>query len=100
LLAAGAALVGAGPAQIERFDRIHHKVDHVTGRDPVAQVGRQKQRGVVVDVNEAGSISPIRGTGRVYSGKLNSKSDRLLAHHQCGASMVMPLRKCLPAYLR
>jgi len=51
---AGAALVGAGLAQVERFDRIHDEMDHVVGRYPVAQVRRQEQRGVVVDVDESG----------------------------------------------
>jgi hypothetical protein len=47
-----AALVGARTAQVQRFDRIHNEVDHVVLRNPIAQVGREKQWGVVVNVDE------------------------------------------------
>lgn len=50
----GAALVGARTAQIQSFDRIHDEVHHVIRGHPVAQVGRQQQRGVVVNVDETG----------------------------------------------
>ena len=55
--AAGAALGGVRSAQVQRFDRIHDEMDHVAGRDSVAQVGRQEHRHVVVNVDEAGRDS-------------------------------------------
>jgi hypothetical protein len=45
------------PAQVKGRNRVLAEVDHVAGRQPVAQVGRQKHRRVVVNVDEAGGHS-------------------------------------------
>jgi hypothetical protein len=55
--AADAALVGACQAQVQGNDRIHDEMDHVTGRDPVAKIGRQEQWRVMVNVDKAGGHS-------------------------------------------
>jgi len=46
-------VVDARRAQVEQPDGIHDEVDEMIGRHPIAQIGRQKKRSVVVDVNEA-----------------------------------------------
>ncbi len=51
---ARAALVDARGGEVERGDGVHDEVDHVVGGHPVAQVGREEKRGVVVNVDEPG----------------------------------------------
>lgn len=51
---AGAALVDPRPVQVEFADGVHDEVDKMIGRHPLAQVRRQQQRRVVVNVDEAG----------------------------------------------
>jgi hypothetical protein len=54
LRAAGAAVVGPGGGQVEQAHRVHDEVDDVIRRHPVPQVGREQQRGGVVDGDELG----------------------------------------------
>ena len=52
-LAAGAAGVDADLAQVEGLHRIEDEVDERIGGHPVAPIGREQQRRVVIDVDEA-----------------------------------------------
>ncbi|MFT6863801.1 MAG: hypothetical protein ACJAVK_002362 [Akkermansiaceae bacterium] len=54
LRGAGASFVDFGGTQIEGIDRVPDKVDHVIFGDPVPQIGREQQWGVMVDMNELG----------------------------------------------
>ena len=56
LFAAGAAGVDRGRARVDGLHRIDHEMHKVIRRHPVAQVGRQEQRGVAVDIHVAGHI--------------------------------------------
>jgi len=47
-------VVDARRAKVEQPDRIHDEVHEMILRHPIAQIGRQQKRGVVVDVDEAG----------------------------------------------
>jgi hypothetical protein len=75
---AGATLVGVRQAEVQCFDCIHDEVDHVAGRSPVAQIWRQKQRAVVVDVDETGGHSLHPRKARALLRCDRAKSDRLL----------------------
>jgi predicted metal-dependent phosphoesterase TrpH len=55
LRVAGAAFVDPRSARVQLTDRIHDEVDKVIGRHPLAQVRRQQQRRVVINVDKAGS---------------------------------------------
>jgi len=55
LFGTGAALVNLDPAQVQRGDGIQDEVDEVIVRHPVAQIGRQEQRGVPVNGDETNS---------------------------------------------
>jgi hypothetical protein len=66
LLIARTTLVDPSAAQVQLADGIHDEVDKVIGRNPLAQIRRQQQRGVVVNVDEAG--------GHTLSTRNNAKS--------------------------
>jgi hypothetical protein len=53
LLGAGAALIDLGAAHIDLRHRVHDEMHQMILGQPVAQIRRQEQRGVVVDVDEA-----------------------------------------------
>jgi len=53
LCAAAAAVIDARRPQIQQPHRVHDEMHEMIFRHPSAQIGRQKQRGVVVDVDEA-----------------------------------------------
>ena len=54
MFAAGAAGVDADLAQIQAVHRVEEEVDEMVGGHPVAQVGREQQRRVAVEGDEAG----------------------------------------------
>ena len=81
----GATLVGFGGGEIEGIDRIHDEMNHVVLADPVPEIGRQKERGIVINVNEASCHARILTTQRQGS---SSKSDRLLAIYFWQEAMV------------
>jgi hypothetical protein len=51
---AAAALVDGEGAQRQPLDGLDDEVDQIILRDPIAQVRRQQQGGLAVDVDEAG----------------------------------------------
>jgi hypothetical protein len=81
LFGTGAALVDFDLAQVQRGDGVHDEVNQVIGGHPVAQIGRQKQRGVAVNGNETrGHVSQTRLLRPRSKPETKScaKSDRLL----------------------
>ena len=54
LFAAGAAGVDADLAQVQAVHRVEDEVDEMIGGHPVAQVGREQQGRVVIQIDEAG----------------------------------------------
>ena len=76
---AGASFVDFGGTQIEGIDRVPDKVDHVIFGDPVPQIGREQQWGVMVDMNELGCH--VEACIDVLMSS-TSKSDRLLVKPQ------------------
>lgn len=57
LLMAGATMVDLGAGGVDRLDGIDEEVHEVSGRNPVAQVGRKKHRGVAVDRDKSCHIN-------------------------------------------
>lgn len=58
----GATLVGFGGGEIEGIDRIHDEMNHVVLADPVPEIGRQKKRGIGINVDEASCHARILTT--------------------------------------
>jgi hypothetical protein len=80
LFATGAAGVDLDLAEIQGVHGVEDEVDEMIGGHPVAQVGREQQRGVAVNRNEAGRHAFKDAAARKKSKKIeNFKSDRLLA---------------------
>ena len=81
--AAGAAGVDADLAQVESLHRIEDEVDEMIGGHPVAQIGREQPRRVVIDVDEAWTHADRIDAGLVSfkqssKNRRGGKSDRLL----------------------
>jgi hypothetical protein len=55
---AGAAFIDARALQVQLAERIHDEMRQMIGGHPIAPIGRQEQRRVVLDVDEAGSHAP------------------------------------------
>ena len=49
---AGAAGVHLDATQVQGPDRIEHEVREVIGRHPLAQIRRQQQRSIAIDIDE------------------------------------------------
>ena len=61
LLAAGAPLVDPNLTQVQCLDRIEDEVGQMIARNPIPEVGREKDGGVVVDDDEAGTHTDPAG---------------------------------------
>ena len=59
LRVAAAAVVDGEGAQRQPLDGLDDEMDQVILGDPIAQVRRQEQGGLTVDVDEAGGLAPL-----------------------------------------
>ena len=67
-------MVDAHPAPIQGFDGVDDKVDEVIDGHPVAQVGGQEQRRVVVEVDEAWThVDPIALPRQTFKQSLENR---------------------------